>query len=164
MRRVNNRLRRRHVVERRDRTVLDANSLMDHLDDRGKAVGCAGCGGDDLVLVRVVEVVVDADHNVERALLHGRRNDDAVNSALEERRDRLWSLELRGRFEHNFDAKFVPGDIARRGVAAEADPAAVGDDFVPVCERLVLPAPLNRVEVEQVGCRGCVAGNLVDMN
>ena len=49
-------------------------------------------------------------------------------------------------------------------MATEADPAAVGDDFIAVCERLVLPAPLNRIEVQQVGCRGCVAGNLVDLD
>ena len=49
-------------------------------------------------------------------------------------------------------------------MAAEANPTAVSDNFIPVCERLVLPAPLNRVEVQQVRCGGCVAGNLVDLN
>ena len=49
-------------------------------------------------------------------------------------------------------------------MATEADPAAVGDNFIAVCERLVLPAALDRIEVQQVRCRGCVAGNLVDLD
>jgi len=151
-------------MERRDGAVLDADPFVDHLDDWCKAVSCAGGGGDDLVLFWVIEVIVDADHHVQSALLHRRRNDDAVDAALKERRDGLRCFELRGRFEHHVDARLVPGNITRRCVAAEADPPAAGDDVMPVCERLVLPAALNRVEVQQVGCRSCVTGNLVDMN
>ena len=151
-------------MERRDGAVLDADPFVDHLDDWCKAVSCAGGGGDDLVLGRVVEIVVDADHNVESSLLDRRGYDNAVNAALKERRDCLRCLELRGRFEHNLDAKLVPGNFARRCVAAEADPPAVGDDSIPVRKRLVLPAALNRIEVQQVGRRSCVTGDLVDLD
>ena len=46
--------------------VPDADALVDHLHDGRQAVRRAGRGGQDVVHRRVVAVVVDADHDVER--------------------------------------------------------------------------------------------------
>ena len=68
---------------------------------------------------------------------------DRVDAAREERRDRLRRLELRGRFEHHIDAELVPRNVARCRVGTEADLPAVGNNSIPLSERLVLPAPLD---------------------
>ena len=77
VRRVDDRLGVREVVERRDRAVADPDPLVEHLDHRRQAVRRARGRGDDVVRVGVVAVVVDADDDVQRrAVLDGGGDDD----------------------------------------------------------------------------------------
>ena len=69
-------LRVRHIVDSRNRSMTNPNAFMDNLDHGGETIGRAGRGGDDVVDLGIVEVVVDAHHDVQGALLDRRGDDD----------------------------------------------------------------------------------------
>ena len=131
-------------------------AFVDHLDHRRQAVGGARRRSDDAVLRGVVQVVVDADHDVEHiAHLHGRGDDDTFGATVEVALQGLGAQELAGALQHQVDTQVPPGDLGRGGVRREAEPAvvdadrglAVGGDVGP-------PAALHAVELHQV-CSGC---------
>ena len=68
MRRVDDGLRVRHVVEGRDAAAQDADAFVDHLDDGGETVRRARGRGQRRRAFRVVAIVVDSDDDVERIL------------------------------------------------------------------------------------------------
>ena len=114
MRRVDDRLRVRQVVQRRDRAVADPDPLVDHLDDGREAVGRAGGGGDDVVARRVVEVVVDADDDVQGAVVLDRRGDDDLlaRRARSSGSSASSVRNLPGALEHDVDAGARPSRTA----------------------------------------------------
>ena len=114
VRRVHDGLRVGHVVDGRDDAVPDADALVDHLDDRGQAVRRAGSGGQQVVLVGPVEVVVDAHDDVERPFLHRGGDDDLAHAAPEVGGQRLRRAELAGAFQDDVDAQVLPGHFAGR--------------------------------------------------
>ncbi|MCY1540350.1 hypothetical protein D9M68_759840 [compost metagenome] len=64
--------------------MADAQFLVDHLDHRCQAVGGAGRGGDDAVLGRIEQVLVDAHDHVQRLLfLHRRTDHDPLHALVE---------------------------------------------------------------------------------
>ena len=67
VRRVEDRLGVGHVVDRRDHPMPDADAFVDDLHHRREAVGGAGRGGEQVMFVRLVEVIVHAHHDVQRA-------------------------------------------------------------------------------------------------
>ena len=165
VRRVDDRLGVRQVVQRRDRPVADADALVDDLDDRRQAVRGAGRRGDDVVPRRVVAVVVDADDDVQRAVvLDGRGDDDLAHAALEVRLERLGRAEPPGALEHDVDAGRVPGHVARSRLAGLAQRGAVDGEVVPLGAHVAVPAPVHRVEREQVRRGRGVAVQLVDVD
>ncbi len=71
------------VMDGGDRTVADAELLMDHLDHRRQAVGGAGCRGDDAMLRRIEQTIVNAHDYVQcTRLLHRRADHDAFDALL----------------------------------------------------------------------------------
>src|SRR3546814_13816286 len=73
----------RYVVDRRDHPVPDADSFVDDLDDGRQAVGGAGGGGNQMMCLGIVEMIVHAHDDVEGVLFHGRRDDDLRNARFE---------------------------------------------------------------------------------
>ena len=72
------------IVDGRDLAVPDADGLVDDLDHGGEAVGRAGGCRQQPMAGGIVESCVDADDDVQRALvLDRRRDDDPLHAALE---------------------------------------------------------------------------------
>jgi hypothetical protein len=101
-----------------DRPAADADALVDDFDRRCEAVRRARRGGDDVVGIGVVQVVVDPDDDAERAFLDRRGDDDLAHTALEVRAERFAGAELAGALEYDVDAVLVPVDAARRRLGA----------------------------------------------
>ena len=65
----------------------------------------------------LIEMIVDADDDVERAgLLHRSGDDHALDAAGEVAVELLGLEELAGAFEHHIAAKVAPGDGIRASV------------------------------------------------
>ena len=71
-------------VDRRHQPVPDADAVVQHLGERGQAVGGAGGVRDDVVRVAVVGVVeVDAERNRHVGIRGGCRDDHLAGAGLE---------------------------------------------------------------------------------
>ena len=117
--------------------------------------------------VGLVELVVDADDDVQRAVvLDRRRDDDALHAALEVAVELLGLQELAGAFEDDVAAEIAPGDVARRGAAALKPEALVADRGWRARPRLrtTVPAAVDAVELQQMRGRRGAALDLVDVH
>src|SRR3546814_6672737 len=104
----------RYVVDRRDHPVPDADSFVDDLDDGRQAVGGAGGGGNQMMCLGIVEMIVHDHDDVEGVLFHGRRDDDLRNARFEIGGRFLNRLELAGTLKNDVDAEGVQVDLSGR--------------------------------------------------
>ena len=153
------------VVKRGDRAMADADPLVDRLDDRRQAVGRAGGGGEDVVPIGLVAVVVHTDDHVQRrGLLHRSRDDHLANALPEVGLERLHGPKLARALEHDLDSGVTPGNGAGIGDAGVAEPCAVDREGVGLSLRALRPAAMDRVEHQEVGRRRRVPVQLVDVS
>ena len=95
--------------------------LVHDLDHRREAVRGARRRRQQPVLRRIVEMIVDADDDVERALiLDGRGDDDPLHAAIEVGLQLLGLQKLAGAFENDVAAEIAPRHIAGRRGFGEA--------------------------------------------
>ncbi len=152
------------VVDGGDHPVLDADLLVQHLDHRRQAVGGAGGGGNQVVLCRVVEVVVDPHDDVQRPLLDRGGDDHLFDAALVVGLQQLGGAELAGRFDDYIDPQLIPGDLPGACEFAEADPPPGDAHRVAFGLYLPVPAAVHRIEFQQVGGGFHPALELVDVD
>ena len=153
-------------MDRGDLAVPDPQVLVDDLHHGCEAVGGAGGGGDDRMLGRIVEMVVHADHGVQHiGLLHGSRDDHPLRAALQMPVEGRTGQELAGAFENHVHAQVAPRDFGGGGQGGEAEPLFADADRVLAFDRkLVAPAALHRVELEEMRHGGGAALDLVHMH
>ena len=144
-------------VDRRHEAGLDLREVVQDLRERRHAVRRAGGVGDDVVGVRIVGVVVDAEHERDVRIGRGRRDEDLLRAGVEVLLGALAVGEDAGRLDHHVDAEVAPGE--RRGIAL-----AQHLQLLPTrAERavgeldLARERPQVRVVAEQVGHRLRVA-------
>ena len=163
---VHDGLRVGDVVHRRDHAMPDPESFVDHLDHRGEAVGRAGSGGQDVMRAGLVQMVVDAHDDIQRALLDRRRDDYLPDAAFEVAASA--SRSSRNLPEHSrtiSTSRRVPGHRAGASRRAEADALAVDRQTTPDPQSIgTAPAPVDAVEFEQVRGGLGTAFDLVDMD
>ena len=154
------------IVDRRDLPVTDSNRFVDDLDDRRQTVRRAGCRRQQPMPGGIVEVVVDADHDVERRLiLDGRRNDHAFDAAVEIGLKLIRLQEFSGAFQHDVAAEIAPGDVAGRSVFAEANALlAEGNGAVGLHPDGFVPASVDAIEFEKMGRSRDAAFEFVDVD
>ncbi len=112
---------------------------------------------------RVEQLIVDAQHNIQHArLLDRRAHHHAAYALIQIGLQRSAGLVDAAGLDHQIAAR--PVGIGNRPVASERQPAARNDNRITIGLCLVLPAPVYRVEVEQmgVGCR--IAARVVDLH
>ncbi len=120
---------------------------MDHLDHGGEAVGGAG-GGSDQRLRPVIEVVVDAIDDVQRAAVLDRGgDDDLLDPGLEVGGEFGGGLEDAGAVDHDIDAG--EGQRRDRLLMGEGDGLAVQDQRVFGGGDGGAPTAVDRVEFHQ---------------
>ena len=144
-------------VDRRHEAGLDLAELVQHLRERSDAVRRAGGVRDDVVRLRVVGVVVHAEHDRDVRIGRRRRDDDLLRARVEVLlRARAVGEEAR-RLEHDVDAEVAPRK--RRRIALGEHPhllAGRAQDAVGELD-LALERAEVRVVAEQVGHRLRVA-------
>ncbi|MNE77951.1 hypothetical protein D3C80_1743130 [compost metagenome] len=81
--------------------MADAELLVDYLDHRCQAVGGAGRGGDNAMLRRIEQVLVDTHDHVQRALfLHRRTDHDPLYALVEVSLEHGHGLHLAAGLDH----------------------------------------------------------------
>ena len=113
----------RRIMDRGDLTMADTECLVDDLHHGREAVGGAGCRRDDRVIGGIIEMMVDADDDVENVvLLDRRRHDHPPGSALQMPVERRVVQELAAAFEHHVDAEVSPRNVSRGGEDGKSEP------------------------------------------
>ena len=137
-------------MDRRHQAVDDADLVVQHLGQRGEAVGRARGIRDDLVL-RAELVVVDAVHKGAVDVLVARRRDDHLLRAAGDVRAGLGlAREETGRFEHDIDAEVAPGQLAGIALGEHLDAVAVDDDVATVDPDFTRETTVRGVVLRQV--------------
>ena len=118
-------------VDRGHEAALDPVRLVQDLGDRRDAVGRAGGVRDDVVLLRVVLAVVDAEDDGEVGIGGRSGDDDLLRARLQV------LLGVVGRFVKSpvdsiddVDAEIAPGKVGRVALGEELDLVAVDGDRV----------------------------------
>src|SRR6266498_79188 len=103
---------------------------------------------------RIVKVVVYTHHDVKRALLHWRGHDDFLHAGPEEEFQLFFRSELPAGFQHDVHAQVSPRHVSEILLAAVCDGLAVDDELVLLTANFAVPAPVQRVEIQQMrgGC------------
>ena len=154
-------------VDRRHPPLLDAERLVQHLRQRGEAVGRARRVRDDLVLRGIVLLVVDAEHDRHVGFLGGRGDDDSFRARGDVLRGRVAIGEEAGRFEDDVDAEILPRQLRRIAdrqhlelVAADRDRVVFRRDVrVQIAEHRVVFEKMR----ERLGAGEIVDGDEVDV-
>ncbi len=117
-----------------------------------------------MVQLRVIQLIVHAHHNVERALLYRRGDHYLSDTTMEIRFQCLRSNELARTFEHDFNPGFAPWHFARSIEAAVADALAVY--FQPARFRGYRNAPtaMHAIEFEQMSGGLGITLQLIDVD
>ena len=102
-------------VDRRHEAALDPVRLVEDLRDRRDAVRRARRVRDDVVLLRVVLAVVDAEHDGEVRVGRGRGDDDLARAGLKVLLGAVALREEAGRLDDDVDAEVAPRKV--RGIA-----------------------------------------------
>ena len=148
VRRVEDGLGVGHVMDRGDHAMLDADAFVNDLHHRGEAVRGAGGGGEQVVLVWFVKVVVHAHHDVERAGFHRRRDDDFFHAGLEIGVELLRRAEFPAGFEHDVHAEIAPRHLGEILVAGVAEGFAVDENPIRLAADFAVPSAVDRVELD----------------
>ena len=154
------------IVDGRDLSVPDSDRFVDDLDDRRETIRRARRRRQQPMSGGIVEVVVDADHDVERRLvLDGSRNDHSFDAPVEIGLKLIWLQELSSAFQHDVAAKIAPSDVAGRSVFAEANALlSKGNGAGGLHPDRFVPTPVDAVEFEQMGGSRNAAFDLVDVD
>ncbi len=159
-----------HVVEGGDGAVADAKALVHHLHHRRQAVGGARGGGEQPVARRIEELVVDAEHHVQRLLaghhtLHRAGHDHALQAHLiEVGLQGFGSFELAAALQHQLHAHLVPGHGSGIALLGVTHRRGVHHKACGVGLHGLMPAAVHRVEGEQVGGGVGVTGRVIHMH
>ncbi len=117
VRRIDDQIRIRRVVNRGDVPVPNADRLMHHLHHRSQTIrGARGCGH-DAVAVGVVKLMVHAHDHIQHPTRFDRsRHDDALGPTVEMPLQRLRREPLARAFQHHIHAQIAPRNLRRLGV------------------------------------------------
>jgi len=130
-------------------TFDDTELIVDDLGKRSKAVGCAGCVGDDLD-IGLVGLLVDT-HNVHGGISGGSRDDDLLGATLQMCLGLLGGGEDTGGLDNVVCTSLAPWDLGGVSLGVELDNLAI--DLQSIVESLdrALELSVGRVVPEHIG-------------
>ena len=136
-------------VDRRHVAALDADPLVQHIGDRGEAVGRARGVRDDPV--RGAElVVVDAHHDGHVGAIGRGRDDDPLGAGFEMLCRGLALGEDAGAFERHVDAELAPRQFGRVALGGNGDLAAADVHPIVAAGDLARKAAVHAVIAQQM--------------
>ena len=148
------------VMQSGEHAVFEAEGFVDHLDDGRDAVGGAGGVGDDVIGGGIVKIVVAAHNDVEDAFFDGGGDDDFFDAGVEVGLQAFGVTEGSGTLENNVDAG--PVDFRRMVFGSVGESLALDEDGVGGAGNVAIPAAVDGVEFEEVGCRFGVGLGVVE--
>jgi hypothetical protein len=137
-------------VDRGHETMLDADRVVQHLDDRRQAVGRARGVGDDHVVPGEL-VVVDAVDDREVGMVGRRGDQHALGARVDMGRRRLLGGEEARALERDVDAQRLVRQLGGIALGGDLHLAAPDVDRIAVDLDLAVEAAVHRIEAEQVG-------------
>ena len=156
MRRIDDNVGVGWIVDGGDLTVPDTNRVLDDLDHGREAVGRTRGSGEQPMACGIIELIVDADDNVQRIrVFHRGRHDHPLHAALEIRLQLLWRQKLARAFKHDIATEIAPRHLARQTCRGKSDVMLANRDrsIVFGCQAGMPPA-MNTIELEQMRGRG----------
>ena len=123
-------------VNRAHETLFDTEGVIEDLHHRREAVRGAGSIGNDVVLCRIVEPVVDADAESQIRIFRRSGDDDLLGTRFDVLSGTGAVDEETGGFENNVDALASPVEIRRVALSGRNDAVAVhGDGLLIILNR-----------------------------
>src|ERR1039457_4904040 len=115
---------------------------MDDLHHWSEAVGGAGSSRQQVMALRLVEMIVDPYHYVQGVLLDRRRDDDLPDAPLEIRLEELRGTEPARALKDDLHAELAPRHVAGLGGAAVAKLDPVDREHIAIAVHVLRPAPM----------------------
>ncbi|MNO96419.1 hypothetical protein D3C76_880900 [compost metagenome] len=163
MRLIENTLGIGQVVDRGDRTMANTQVFVDHFDHRSQAIGGAGCGGNNTVLRRIEQVLIDAHDDVQRPLfLHRCTDHHALHTLFQIRLKHDDGLHSATGFDDQVAAG--PVSVGDGFVGRHSHASTVNDHAIVIGAGFVVPTAVHRVEIDQVRMSDSVARRVVDVH
>ncbi len=100
-------------MDRGHKPFLNPKMIMDHFGHRSKAVRCAGRIGNDMMLIGVVFLIVDAHHDRDVFFFAWRGNDHLFRPSLKVFSCVCTFGKSAGAFHHDLNAHFLPRKCGR---------------------------------------------------
>jgi hypothetical protein len=136
-------------VDRGHEPLVDADGVVEHLGDRGEAIGCAGGVGDDLVIPGELVVVDPVDHG-EVGAVGRRRHQHALGAGGEMQRGLVLGGEDAGALERDVDAELLPRQLRGVLLGGDLDRAVADADGVALDRHGTGKAAVHRVVSQQM--------------
>ncbi|EKU20364.1 glyceraldehyde-3-phosphate dehydrogenase [Nannochloropsis gaditana CCMP526] len=156
---VHNHLGGREGVHGGHECLLDAELVVDNLDDGSKAVGRAGGAGQD---IRTLVVDLVHAHDNDLGVVLGRRgHDHLLGAAIQMHLARVLSQKGPRGLAQVAGAQLAPADLLGLASVGGLDAVAVDDDVVALHVHLPVEAPVHGVVLELV-CHVLGVGARVD--
>src|SRR5207248_4243867 len=121
-------LRVRVRVDRRQDAALDTEFVEQHLGNRRQAVGRARCVGNNRVFARIVALLIDAKDDGDVFVLCGCGNDDLLRARIDVSLGLGRIGEQTRRFNDNLRAELLPRNAAWIALGGDIDLASVDDE------------------------------------
>ncbi len=134
----------RHVAR------FDPEVVLDHLHHRDDAVGRARGVGDDVVLLGVIILVVDLEHERGIHALTRGRDDDLLRPAFEVGCGPVAAGKDARRLHDDIGANVAPGDLRRVPLGEGLDLVVADAQHVAIVRNVLGPDPVRRVVLEQI--------------
>src|SRR5690606_3906664 len=129
--------------------ALDAPLVVQHLGDRGQAVGGAGGIGDDRLAL--VGLVVHAEDEHRGVVLGRRRQDHLLRTGIDVLLRGFLGQEQAGGLDHHVHADLAPLQVGRVTLLGQADRLAVDHDVLAFDLDIALEAAVDGVVLQHVG-------------
>jgi len=113
---------------------------------------------------RIVQVIVDAHDDVQRAGLDRRGHDHRLDAGVEVLLERLGRSERAAAFEHDINASRGPWNPTWRRRSRERDGTAIDGQRIFTGLDRPIPSTVDGIERQKVRSRRRTSRNLVDVN
>ena len=157
MRQVEDLLVIRVRVDGRHEALLDRVVDVQDLCERRDAVRRAGRVGDDVVLLGVVHVVVDAENDGEVGIGRGRGDDYLLRAGVDVLLRAVPVGEEAGRLDHELDLEVLPRQPGRVALGEDLELGLAGLDDAVADLDILVELPEDGVVLQQVPHRLRVA-------
>ena len=157
MREIENALVVSVTVDRAHESVRDFELVVQHFCERRETIGGAARVGNDRVLSRIVNAVVDPDAKRRVRIFRRRADQHPLRSGLANVQFGFVACgEKAGRFPDNIDTEAFPRKISRVALLQNLNLVAAYNNIFLIVTDFTVELAVNRVPFQEVGQRFCI--------